>query len=151
MLANVGVHLKLLIAGRVDFQRNLPVAQQCQQIGVFDGANAVADAVGLQGVNRSPNAACSHRFPSVGDTEQPGFLGGGKGMGKWFRRCAHFVATQPKTNHAHIPPLQGKLQRFFGWGGVVATVWGAIGIAEAEVARAVKDPAHFYAKFVAGA
>ena len=119
MFGQPAIYMKTNVAGRVEFERNLAVAQHCQQCRILDGTYAVTDAIGVQAGDGVGDAGGAHGLAGMRHAEQPGRLGGGKGVGKRRRGCADFVPPEAKADDAVCLPLQGIGKGAFGRIGIV--------------------------------
>src|SRR5579884_359021 len=126
------------IAGRAEFQGNLSLFQVRYQLGVFDGAHAMPQAFGAQGVQRAPHAFGADRLSSVGNAVQarlPRLLEVGR---VWLRRVALLRAAQPQRDYALVHALLRHRNRVFG----ASAIQGLV----ANIAHDIEDPAYLHAK-----
>ena len=126
MFVEVGAESGAQVAGQADFYRDLALRQLFDQIGIVEGGQAVADALGAQ-VERSPDGFRRASLAGVGSEAQAVVGGPGVGIAEKFGRGFLLVASNADADDFAVVIADGELEHILGGFG-------------AELAYSVEDP-----------
>jgi hypothetical protein len=124
MRRQVGDHPGTHVRGRADLQRDAPSAQLGHQLRVFEAADAMADALGSESVDRVPDRLRAGHLPRVRHAVQAGVPGDLEGPGEL--RPRHLGTAEPQADESGGPMAQHQLHGLDGKLGPTAVDVGAL-------------------------
>src|SRR6202167_5272334 len=109
MIVEIGTEAGAQVAGEADFDRALALGKLFHEIGIVEGGETVADALGAQ-VKRSPHRFRRARFTGVRRAGHA--VGGGPrvGIAEKFRRCFLLVSADADADNFAIVIADGEFE-----------------------------------------
>jgi len=111
MIGDVGAEASAQVAGETDFDRDLPLREFFDEIGIVESGEAVANALGAQ-VQRAPDGFRGAGFSSVRGKAQAVVGGPDVGVAEKLRRRFLLVASDADADDLAVVIADSKLEDF---------------------------------------